>query len=397
MQYRYLPIGLVLLLFASANEVNAAIKTWTGGSGSSSNWNTGANWSGGTAPVAGDDLVFDGSTRLTNTNNFTAGTSFASITFNSSAGAFTITGNQITLTGGITNNSANAQNIGLPIVIAATRTITGTIYLNGNITGGGGLTTGGGDVILNTSGTNSIGPITVTNGRLFVFTINSINGSSINVQNGATVDFAVTGGASPSNTMTFASGACIANRVGTLTVSTANVTFPTAGTMIFNSDDQVTTAITVNGNYPSLTGDLTMQLGGSNASVGTITMTNGINGINGSNAYSLTKTLPGTLSFGTGSTVTLKGLTISAGTVTSTSGTMNLAGDFTNNGSFTHNSGTINFNGSPSQTISGTSATTFNNITINTSNGTVSLSANPSVASNPHCHYRNPRSFNLPR
>jgi len=67
--------------------------------------------------------------------------------------------------------------------------------------------------------------------------------------------------------MTFASGSCLANRVGTVTVSTANVTFPTTGTMIFNQDDQVSTPITVNGAYPALTGPLTLQIGGSNPSV----------------------------------------------------------------------------------------------------------------------------------
>ena len=102
----------------------------------------------------------------------------------------------------------------------------------------------------------------MTSGRLFVFTLNSINASSIAVQNGATLDFNVTGGATFANTVTFASGACLANRVGTLTVSAA--TFPTSGTMIFNQDDQVTTAITVSGAYPTLTGPLTIQVGGSN-------------------------------------------------------------------------------------------------------------------------------------
>ena len=93
--------------------------------------------------------------------------------------------------------------------------------------------------------------------------------------------------------MTFASGSCLANRVGTLTVSTANVTFPAAGTMIFNQDDQVTTAITVNGAYPALTGDLTFQLGGSNPTVGTVTLSGAISGSGG-----LIKTSTGTLVLG---------------------------------------------------------------------------------------------------
>ena len=57
----------------------AAVATWTGG-GADNNWTTPGNW-GGVAPIAGDDLVFPGgAARLSNTNNFAAGTAFNSIT-----------------------------------------------------------------------------------------------------------------------------------------------------------------------------------------------------------------------------------------------------------------------------------------------------------------------------
>ena len=46
-------------------------KLWNGGGGDD-NWTTAANWVGGVAPVANDDLVFGGSTRLTPTNDFAA-------------------------------------------------------------------------------------------------------------------------------------------------------------------------------------------------------------------------------------------------------------------------------------------------------------------------------------
>src|ERR1019366_7377941 len=123
-----------------------------------------------------------------------------------------------------------------------------TISLTGTISGGGGLTSGGSDLILSPGGNNNIGTMTVNSGRLFIFTAGAIaNSAVLHINSGAILDFAVTGGMSPANKMTFASGSCLANRVGTVTVSTANVTFPTAGTMIFNEDDQVSTAITVNG------------------------------------------------------------------------------------------------------------------------------------------------------
>ncbi len=56
----------------------ANTRTWTGG-GANSNWTNAANW-GGTAPVAGDELRFpSGAMRMSNTNDFPAGTSFDQI------------------------------------------------------------------------------------------------------------------------------------------------------------------------------------------------------------------------------------------------------------------------------------------------------------------------------
>src|SRR5689334_9880455 len=126
-----------LLPVLGASPLAAADKTWDG-EGANDNWLTGDNWDpfgGGTAPVADDSLFFDGATRLTPTNNFTAGTSFLNITFNGGAGAFTLGGNALTLPapplatyaagtlaayvgGSITNVSPNAQIIALPLTLA---------------------------------------------------------------------------------------------------------------------------------------------------------------------------------------------------------------------------------------------------------------------------------------
>jgi hypothetical protein len=58
-----------------------AIKTWTG-AGANELWNTAANWSGGTIPVTGDDIVFDGLAANGKKNcTLNVTTSFASINF----------------------------------------------------------------------------------------------------------------------------------------------------------------------------------------------------------------------------------------------------------------------------------------------------------------------------
>lgn len=91
-----LRLALAACLLAAPGFVmvaHAATRTWTGTA--SGAWTNAANW-GGTAPVAGDDLVFpEGASNTTNANDFAAGTSFSSIAVN---GAYTISGNAATLT-----------------------------------------------------------------------------------------------------------------------------------------------------------------------------------------------------------------------------------------------------------------------------------------------------------
>src|SRR4051812_14062450 len=91
----------VLISLLAAGTVRAANDTWTGGGGDNF-WNTPGNW-GGTPPSANDSLFFTGTTRLVNSNNITAGTAFGNISFTSPAGAFTLWGNSISLSGNITN------------------------------------------------------------------------------------------------------------------------------------------------------------------------------------------------------------------------------------------------------------------------------------------------------
>src|SRR4051794_27397675 len=69
-------------------------------------WNA-PNWDNGGpyTPVAGD-LLFFGTSSVTNTNNDFVGGSFGGLTFNTGASGFTLDGNDLTLTGPLVVNTA---------------------------------------------------------------------------------------------------------------------------------------------------------------------------------------------------------------------------------------------------------------------------------------------------
>ena len=110
-------LGISLSLAAGLLSSPAADRTWNGG-GDQSSWTDPLNW-GGTAPSANDQLIFGGNLGLYNYNGNTGGTIFSNLTFNASAGAFTLTGNGIRFPSGsavlgvLTNLSPNAQTISL--------------------------------------------------------------------------------------------------------------------------------------------------------------------------------------------------------------------------------------------------------------------------------------------
>jgi hypothetical protein len=121
-------LGLVATFPATA-----ATDTWSGGATPDGNWTTANNW-GGTAPLPNDFLFFDGGIQTLTTNNFSAGTTFGGLIFNSGADAFTLSGNDLTLItftngidastvtpvgGNITNLSGSAETISLPITLSA--------------------------------------------------------------------------------------------------------------------------------------------------------------------------------------------------------------------------------------------------------------------------------------
>ena len=112
--------------------------TWNG-LAADNNWTSNLNWASGYAPgYVGDSLTFAGTTRLT--PNMDASYSLTGLTFDGSAGSFTIgTANGSVLTNGangIVNNSANAQTLNVPLRLSASQIINAAA---GDITLGGGV------------------------------------------------------------------------------------------------------------------------------------------------------------------------------------------------------------------------------------------------------------------
>ncbi len=137
-----------------------------------SNWSDSNNWSLSVAPTSGQALGFAGTTGLSNTNdntNFNA----ASVSFNSTAGPFVLSGNSIQLSGPISNGSTSAQTFNMNIGLLGTQAIntaTGNVVFNGSISDSGagyGLTVNAGSATVYLAAANTHSGVTsVTSGTL---------------------------------------------------------------------------------------------------------------------------------------------------------------------------------------------------------------------------------------
>lgn len=111
--FKNIALACFFTVLAGGGSATAGVKTWTGGSGSSNNWRINDNWGGNPFPVTADDVVFDGTARLTPNNNNTEIQLpyVSSIAFNSSSGAFSLAGSGYVLgiEGNVINNSSNTQ------------------------------------------------------------------------------------------------------------------------------------------------------------------------------------------------------------------------------------------------------------------------------------------------
>lgn len=158
-----------------------------------------------------------------------------------------------------------------------------------------------------------------------------------------------------SNTVTL-SGNLVNN--GTLTASSSQLTI--SGTTVCSGSSTTTlNSLTILGSS-SFTAAPNMTIGPV-ANLGTFV---------GASSVTLSGLFTNSVTATAVSGMTFSGTLTNLGTFNAPSGTINVNGDFTNSGTFNNNSGTVAFAGASSQSLAGSSSTTFTNVTVSNGNGT---------------------------
>ncbi len=217
---------IIYVCVCASRPALAANHIWNGGAAPDGHWTTPGNWNG-VAPAANDRLFFAGSTQTAATNDYTAGTLFNNLTFNSGASPFTLNGNSLVLSspadagsgqisgGSINNVSAGTQTVLLPLVLASgNHTISssggGTLKLNGSLTHSNGA-------VVTMSGNINVTGALSTNGNN-----NILGGWAIFNNNWATLD-------ANSNIVAYSGYTDVAPAGTIADNASANVRIPTAG------------------------------------------------------------------------------------------------------------------------------------------------------------------------
>jgi len=381
-----------------------------------------------TAAVNKQITVLTGTLTVGTTVTATAGNtngSFSQLT--ATSGSITIGGN-VTLTGGTTATRDALLSVGSGII-----TINGGLIINATVAASSSatITAAGGRITVNgaagvTNGDTvsvGVGTFSVTNAAATFTTTNAAIVSSTTVTSGT---LAIAGNASVTGGATNPSGATMSVTTGILTVGgTLGIT---AGS---NTNTSATTSVTTG--RITVTGNTTLT-GGAAAGRNALLTATGIpavvgNGINLNGTLDIVTTAAGTVAsaavsmtaagainvvgtvnnggtvtIGTGtfsvtnvastynnnSAVVVALTTISTGTLTvagnltngtsetitlTGAGNINVAGNWSNSGTFTYSTSTVTFNGTTAQTLGGTAATTFYNLTINKTAGDVTITS----------------------
>ena len=239
---------LFIQMLILVQPAHAASIVWNG-SGDGTTFADAGNWVGGVAPVADDDIALDttGLADVTFDNDLGAGTQFGNLSLTGTgSGIFTLTGNDIVLTGGVTNSATYNQarfNVEIGIELNGNQDFTanakltigasgGTnvldlstfiltkvgeypLIINSDVSGSGGVTVSNGEFIADKAG-NTVA-VTVGNGGTL-----KGNGSVgvVTVQSGGTVAPGMSPGCLTTGNLTYNSGSTYTVEIDGATVCT---------------------------------------------------------------------------------------------------------------------------------------------------------------------------------
>jgi autotransporter-associated beta strand protein len=286
--YSFALLSFIAFMSSLAPRAYAATNTWTGqGASTNGNWSAATNW-GGIAPNGADNIIFAGTTGLTNTNNLAVnGTANVNINllFATNAGAFVLNGTNATASaliltgpGVLTNLSTNIQtiNFGLTFqtdtanidtasnsvilngIIAGTnitKSGAATLFLNGANTFTGIVTNNAGAIRVGNNsglGTTNSGTVIVSGAALELTTNNAGGNLSIGAESLSLAGTGISSGGALRNitgsntyggliTLTNATrinsdaGTLLLTNTGTITGATFGLTFGGAGNITLNS------------------------------------------------------------------------------------------------------------------------------------------------------------------
>ncbi|MCX6879755.1 MAG: autotransporter-associated beta strand repeat-containing protein [Verrucomicrobia bacterium] len=269
--------GYITLTIASLEQI------WTGGGGAPFTWGTNANWSSLLAPTNGKPLTFAGSIGLANTNNIPAFLDVAGMAFTGSAGPFSLSGNSILLSGGISNSSTATQTIGLGMALVggnqSLNALAGNIVVTGTISDGDGsrgiVKTGASTLTLTANNSYSGGTI-LDDGTLQV-NHNSALGSGPLTFNAGTLSSGGIGSFALTNALMLAASVPLgdATNNGTLTFNGPVTLGVSTLQLTVNSPVTFNGAIDGGSNGLTLLGPSVLTLGGNNTFTGTTTVNDG--------------------------------------------------------------------------------------------------------------------------
>ena len=292
----------------TVNAATGTTETWSGAAETASSnpdWSAGNNWAATYGPGDGDTVYFDNGSG-NGVSTMDQSYSLAGLYFNSGTVSYDIVnagGATLTLTGGVTNNSANLQTLNVPVVLSGTVPVNsgvGGVSLPNSISGTGALSATGGTLTLGT-GNSYAGPTTITAGAVSISADSSVGAAPSSpttniVLNGG--DLLASAGLSLNANRTIGIGATSSANTATTTalIDSATGAFILGGPIVSAGNTGVNN-LTINSQTGS-TG--TVVLGSANTFSGATLIDNGTLQLNNGNAlqYSSLNYTTGTLTFG---------------------------------------------------------------------------------------------------